>query len=59
MSILRWCLDFTTAIALFIALVGFFSHDWEHMYIPGYMFLVTAVLYAIVGEEPKKRRKKK
>jgi hypothetical protein len=29
------------------------------MYIPGYMFLVTAVLYAIVGEEPKKRRKKK
>lgn len=58
MSILRLLLDFTTAIALFIALVGFFSHDWEHMYIPGYMFLATAVLYAIVGEDKKRRKKK-
>ena len=53
----RIALDLTTIYAAWLAFVCFFNQDWEHIHIPGIMFLVLAAAYAIIGDKPKKRRK--
>lgn len=55
---LRFVLEIVTGFALFLALVGFFSCDWGHMYVPGFMFIVLAAIYTVIGDEPKPRKRR-